>query len=160
MSMEFKQSAGFSRRAFVAASALSLLGPAKAWAQSNEFDVSRFRGKVLYLDFWASWCGPCQQSFPYMNHLVAAYTGRDFSLLAVNVDHDRASADSFLHQFGGSVPIVFDPAGALAARYHVRAMPTAILLDRDGRQRFVHAGFYPEQIIQYDSQIAELLHEQ
>jgi thiol-disulfide isomerase/thioredoxin len=144
------------------AAALAAAGPAGAAAPAPAtaaFDAAQYRGKVLYLDFWASWCGPCQVSFPYMNRLVTAHPNSDFALVAVNVDHDRAAANAFLHRLGGAVPVVFDPSGALARRYRVTAMPTSLLIGRDGRTRYVHSGFFPEQMALYDSQIAELMHE-
>ena len=149
------------RRSIVIGSAAVLATTALARAQGApaEFDAAAYRGRVLYLDFWASWCGPCQQSFPYMAHLVASCDANKFALLAVNVDHDRASADAFLRRFNARVPVIYDPNGAIAARYRIRAMPTSLLLGRDGRVRYVHDGFVADQIATYDNQIAELLHE-
>jgi cytochrome c biogenesis protein CcmG, thiol:disulfide interchange protein DsbE len=129
-----------------------------SWGVAS-LDLTPYRGKVVYLDFWASWCGPCKLSFPFMNRLAAYDSGRDFVLLAVNVDHDRAKADAFLAQVGGHVPVVYDSGGALARRFGVKAMPTSILIGRDGRIRYVHTGFYPEKMTLYQAHITELLNE-
>jgi len=79
--------------------------------------------------------------------------------MAVNVDHDRASANTFLQRFGAGVPVTFDPNGAIARRYQVKSMPTSILFGRDGQVRFVHDGFKAEDVSTYDNHILELLHE-
>ena|GEM_PF-3578832 len=95
-----------------------------------------------------------------MRHLLATYGGQsDFALMAVNVDHDRASANTFLQRFGAGVPVTFDPNGAIARRYQVKSMPTSILFGRDGQVRFVHDGFKAEDVSTYDNHILELLHE-
>jgi len=139
--------------------ALADVNVARAQASAADFDPAAYRGRVLYLDFWASWCAPCQASFPYMGRLVNTLPSEDFALVAVNVDHDRSRADAFLHHFGGSVPVVFDPAGALAERFDVKAMPTSLLIGRDGRTRYVHSGFHARDVPQYDAQIRELINE-
>ncbi|HVU09942.1 MAG TPA: TlpA disulfide reductase family protein [Phototrophicaceae bacterium] len=153
-----RETASFTRRTLIGASAAFGLFAEAARAQQS-FDVAAYAGKVLYLDFWASWCGPCQLSFPYMRHLLTTYGQTDFALTAINVDHDRASANAFLQRFGAGVPIVFDPSGSIARRYQVKSMPTSILFGRDGRARFVHDGFNASDISTYDNHILELLHE-
>lgn len=152
-------SSSVQRRQLLLAALASGIGGVAVDVRAAEFDVLQYQGKVLYLDFWASWCAPCQESFPYMNWLVADFSGRGLSVVAVNVDHDRERANAFLRRFGGRVPIVFDPSGAIAARFRVQAMPTSLLLDRSGRVRFTHAGFFPDRLSQYDNQITQLLAE-
>jgi thiol-disulfide isomerase/thioredoxin len=144
----------------LAAGAVVSISAAQARAGvADDFDLARYRGKVLYLDFWASWCAPCQLSFHYMDWLVAEMPAREFALLAVNGDHDRRRAETFLRRFGGTVPVLYDPHGALAARFEVKALPTSLLIDRRGVTRFVHDGFHTDQMALYDAQISELLHE-
>lgn len=137
------------------------LAGARAWAgpAGPKLDLAAYRGRVLYLDFWASWCAPCQLSFPYMARMQAFYGGRGLAVLAVNVDQSRAKADAFLRRVDSDLPVVFDPAGALASRFAVKAMPTSILIGRDGRTRFVHQGFVTGQTPTYEAQITELLNE-
>jgi len=122
-------------------------------------DLQQYKGKIVYLDFWASWCAPCKQSFPYMQMLHSSYAKRDLVVVAVNVDHDPRLAEAFIRQAGTSFPVIFDSRGALAAKYHVEDMPTSMLLGRDGRIRFVHKGFYPGREAIYQSHIEELLNE-
>ena len=117
------------------------------------------KGRYVLLDFWASWCGPCRLSFPYMELLRSAYARKEFVVIAVNVDHSRERADAFLNQVGGNVPVVYDPKGVIAAKYHVSEMPTSVLIGRDGRVRFVHQGFFETKTPQYESHIEELINE-
>ncbi|MBS0333426.1 MAG: TlpA family protein disulfide reductase [Proteobacteria bacterium] len=154
---------GFSRRETIAAALVAtgslapISGALAAAARAGPVDLAAYRGKVLYLDFWASWCAPCQLSFPFMSQVAARYAGRNFRLLAVNVDHVRQKADAFLAKAGGSVPVAFDPDGVLAARFGVHEMPTSFLLGPDGAVRFVHKGFFPDQAGLYVAHIEEML---
>ena len=125
----------------------------------TELDLSQYKGKVVYIDFWASWCGPCKLSFPYMQGLEGRLPKSSFVLIAVNVDHARDQADAFLRQYGSSVPVVFDPKGVIASKYQVKAMPTSILIGRDGSVRYVHNGFFPAETANYDNQIEKLINE-
>lgn len=134
-------------------------GPAAADARSSSLDLSRYRGKVVYLDFWASWCAPCKLSFPYMERLAYAYSGQRLVIIVVNVDHSRERANAFLSQVGGTLPVVYDSKGDIARRYGVQEMPTSILIDRDGRVRYVNKGFFAGQIPLYEARISELLNE-
>ncbi|MBI1361188.1 MAG: redoxin family protein [Alphaproteobacteria bacterium] len=148
------------RACILAVAGILVSGPAATAAPPNpDFDLADYRGKVLYLDFWASWCGPCHLSFPYMNGLTTRFPGSDLAVIAVDVDHDRAKADAFLKRFGGNVPILFDSSGKLATRFGVKEMPTSILIGRDGSIRYIHKGFFPEKTPLYDAHITELLHE-
>ena len=120
-------------------------------------DLAAYRGRVLYLDFWASWCAPCQLSFPFMSQISSRYAARNFQVLAINVDHAREKADAFLARAGGNVPVAFDPTGALAKTLGVHELPTSFLLGSDGNVRFVHKGFFLEQTPLYVAHIEELL---
>ena len=123
------------------------------------FNIDNYKGKVVYLDFWASWCGPCKFSFPYMEDLAGQYGDRGLVIFADNLDHTSTKADAFLHDNGISLPIIFDQKGVLASRYKVEDMPTSILFDRHGRIRYVHKGFYKDKEDEYTSHIIELLNE-
>ena len=124
------------------------------------FNIDNYKGKVVYLDFWASWCGPCKFSFPYMEDLASQYGGRGLVIFADNLDHNSDKADAFLRDLGTNIPIIYDQKGVLASRYKVEDMPTSILFDRHGRVRYVHKGFYKEKEDEYTSHIVELLNEQ
>ena len=114
-------------------------------ARTGEVRLAALRGKVVYVDFWASWCGPCRSSFPWMAQLAKSYHERGFEVVAVNLDKDRALADAFLAEHLAKSPegftVAFDPAGRTAGSYQVAAMPTSFVIGRDGRVLLRHAGF-------------------
>jgi thiol-disulfide isomerase/thioredoxin len=122
-------------------------------------DLQEFRGRVVYLDFWASWCGPCRQSFPWMQRLKSTYEDQGLAVIAVNLDTSRADADKFLTQFRPTFEVRFDPTGTLAELYKVRGMPSSVLIDRHGVVRFSHVGFRPVDGPAYEAQVRELLAE-
>jgi thiol-disulfide isomerase/thioredoxin len=119
---------------------LASLTPA-ALAADDPLELSGLRGKVVIVDFWASWCAPCRQSFPWLNEMQAKYRDRGLVVIGVNVDRERAEADRFLAQTPAEFKIVYDPEGALAARYQVPGMPSSYIIGRDGQQAGVHIGF-------------------
>lgn len=122
-------------------------------------ELSALHGKVVYLDFWASWCAPCRQSFPWMNELQKRYADRGLTVIAVNVDHERADAEKFLRKLPPAFQIRFDPDGDLARRFDVHGMPTSVVLDRSGKARYTHIGFRNADAAQYEQQIQQLLAE-
>jgi cytochrome c biogenesis protein CcmG/thiol:disulfide interchange protein DsbE len=120
-------------------------------------DVSEFRGRVLYLDFWASWCAPCQQSFPWMQAMKDAYGAQGLSVVAMNLDQHRSDAERFLARFHPNFDVRFDPQGEAAERFKVQGMPTSVIIDRGGVVRFTHIGFRPVDRAIYESELRELL---
>ena len=128
-------------------------------AQAQQIDLHEYAGKVVYLDFWASWCAPCRQSFPWMNDVQAAYAGQGLVIIAVNVDKEPSLAQKFLDAHRPVFRIAYDPKGTIAAGYDIKAMPTSILIGRDGRVRVVHQGFHPEEEYEYVSHIEAALRE-
>lgn len=149
------------RRGVVARGFLGLLGVLVlgTLAQAADLDLNAYRGKVVYLDFWASWCGPCKQSFPWMETLKDTYERQGLAVIAVNLDMDRADADKFLERFRPTFEVRFDPKGELATLYKVRAMPSSVLIDRHGVARFTHEGYRPVDGAAYEAQVQELLAE-
>jgi cytochrome c biogenesis protein CcmG, thiol:disulfide interchange protein DsbE len=117
-------------------------------------------GHVVYLDFWASWCVPCRQSFPWMEILQDTYRAQGLEIIAVNLDRDRADANKFLRRFHPPFEVRFDPSGELAEFYKVQGMPSSVLIDRHGVTRFTHVGFRPIDAPRYEAQVRELLAEQ
>ena len=103
--------------------------------------VADFRGKVVYLDFWASWCGPCRQSFPFMNELQRELGDKGLSILAVSVDKVADDARRFLESFPARFATALDTAGSCPAAYRLQGMPSSYLIDRGGAVRAIHVGF-------------------
>jgi cytochrome c biogenesis protein CcmG/thiol:disulfide interchange protein DsbE len=135
------------------------LGIAKA-EPGQKVDLDALRGQVVYLDFWASWCAPCRQSFPWMEQMRKAHEAGGLVVIAVDVDRDRTDADRFLKQFQPGFEVRLDPEGALAQRFGVSGMPTSLIIDRRGTVRFKHVGFWPAQGAVEAQEIDELLAEQ
>lgn len=104
-------------------------------------DLTKLRGRVVYVDFWASWCGPCKQSFPWMNDMHAKYASRGLIIVAVNVDTKVPDADRFLAAMPAQFTVVFDPKGQTPKLFDVKAMPSSYLIDGDGKVVHVHVGF-------------------
>ena len=115
--------------------------------------LADYRGKTVYLDFWASWCGPCKQSFPWMNEMQARYGGKGLRIVGVNVDRKAADAQKFLLTAPARFDLAFDPAGAVPRNYAVKAMPTSVLIGSDGRVLAVHGGFHPEDTAALEQRI-------
>lgn len=119
--------------------------------------LSRYRGKVVYLDFWASWCEPCRKSFPVMRKLQRKYKSKGLRVVTINLDKDRKEVRRFLREFRANFPIALDPKGKIARRYGVKAMPSSYLIDRKGRIRHVHLGFRTSNSKKVEAQIKKLL---
>lgn len=114
---------------------------ALATSAADLLDLTAFRGRVVYVDFWASWCAPCRESFPWMNRLQHELGSSGLVVIAVNVDRDRRAAERFIQAHSADFRIVFDPNGLLPEKFAVRGMPTSFLIDRDGRIHSRHEGF-------------------
>jgi thiol-disulfide isomerase/thioredoxin len=106
--------------------------------------LAALKGKVVYVDFWASWCGPCRQSFPWMNALQARYAAKGLQVVGINVDAKRADADKFLAEVPATFAIGFDAQGDTPRRYAIKGMPTSVLIGPDGKVIQVHNGFRDE----------------
>ncbi|MCH8498531.1 MAG: TlpA family protein disulfide reductase [Marinobacter sp.] len=107
----------------------------------QQVSLEDYRGKVVYLDFWASWCGPCRQSFPFMNELHARYQDQGLVILAVNLDDDWRDAERFLERFPAAFQVVYDEHKVLPPQYGVPGMPTAYFIGRDGQLIQEKVGF-------------------
>lgn len=113
--------------------------------------------KVIYVDFWASWCGPCRRSFPWLNEMQAKYGDQGFTVVGVNVDPSREDAQLFLDKYPATFPLVYDPDGELATRYALQGMPSSILLGADGEELSRHVGFSEKHKDDYEQEIVRLL---
>ncbi len=146
------------RAALLALPALLVLsGAARA---AGPLDLAQFKGKVVLLDFWASWCAPCIESFPWMRRIQQKYADRGLVVLAVNVDHDQRQAERFLRAQQADFPVFYDPLGQVAERFHVSSMPSSFYIDRKGQIRFAHAGFRARETADAEHQLASLVAEQ
>ncbi len=121
------------------------------------FDINNYQGKVVYLDFWASWCIPCRKSFPWMNELRKKYSPEQLVIVAVNLDKKRELAEAFLEEYPASFEIIYDPKGKLAKRFQIKGMPSSIVFDQNGQAVSAHTGFFLEKITQYDEEIKKLI---
>ncbi|WP_309043217.1 TlpA disulfide reductase family protein [Marinobacter sediminicola] len=117
------------------------------------------RGEVVMLNFWASWCGPCRQEMPLMDDIYSRYQDLGFTILAVNVDENRDEALRFLEKVPVDYPILYDPESSVSKLYEVPAMPTTVMIDRDGNARYIHYGYKPGYEVEYEAQIRELVRE-
>lgn len=153
------QSVGRSARAILLAILATIASAGDIPAQGTDpvLDLSKWRGQVVLLDFWASWCGPCRQSFPWMAGMRAKYGERGLVIVAVNLDTDPKSAEKFLNAMRGDFVDVRDPSGNLAQAYAVRVMPSSILFDQTGRPVYRHEGFHPDKAGEYERHIVDLL---
>lgn len=113
--------------------------------KGGQLNLADFKGKVVYLDFWASWCGPCKQSFPFMNEMQAKYGAKGFQVVGVNLDPKREDADGFLAKVPATFVIGYDPKGESPKRYAITGMPTSLLIGADGKVREVHSGYHDDQ---------------
>lgn len=116
-------------------------------------------GKVVLLDFWASWCEPCRHSFPWMAELQRRYADEGLIVVAVNLDQDRRLAEHFLAATPAAFRIEYDPAGTIATQFGVSAMPMSFLIDRTGRVRARHVGFREAQRPEREASLLKLLEE-
>jgi peroxiredoxin len=121
--------------------------------------LSELRGQVVMINFWASWCSPCRQELPLLNKIYTQYRSAGFTLLAVNVDDNRRDADAMLKRLNLRFPTLFDGAKSVAKLYGVDTMPATLVIDRDGRVRYVHRGYYDGYERKYEQQVRELLKE-
>ena len=108
-------------------------------------EVQKTKGQYIYIDYWASWCGPCRQSFPWMNALQVKLGPKGLKVVAVNVDAKRADADKFLTHTPAQFTIAFDPQGESAKKLAIKTMPTSMLVNPEGKVLFVHSGFRAEE---------------
>lgn len=103
--------------------------------------LQSLQGKVVYVDFWASWCAPCREALPALDALYRKHSASGFTVVAVNVDTDRDAALAMLKRTPVSYPLVFDPAGVWPETFGLRGMPSGYLLDRTGVVRFIKTGY-------------------
>jgi len=128
-------------------------------ASGENLRLSEFRGDVVMINFWATWCGPCRQEMPLLDEMYTRYQRVGFSLLGVNIDDDSRKALKMISELGVSFPVLFDVSKEVSKLYKVNAMPVTILVDRDGIVRHVHQGYQPGYELDYLDEIRSLLRE-
>jgi peroxiredoxin len=121
--------------------------------------LSELRGQVVLVNFWASWCSPCRQELPLLNKIFTRYRAAGFTLLAISVDDDRKNAEAMLKRLELHFPTLFDGNKNVVRLYGVDTMPATLLIDRDGRVRYLHRGYYDGYERKYEQQVRELLKE-
>ena len=161
-----KMLAGFAMALFAATSLASsgLAGqPAPDFALKSStgenLRLSEYRGDVVMINFWATWCGPCRQEMPLLDELYSRYQRVGFNLLGVNIDDDSGRAMDMIRELGVSFPVLFDDQKQVSRMYDVDAMPVTVLVDREGTVRFVHQGYKPGYEEKYLDQVRALLRE-
>lgn len=121
--------------------------------------LSELRGEVVMLNFWASWCAPCRKEMPLLEEIYKKYSDLGFTLLAVNVEEDSSKADILLKDIPVTFPVLFDNTNKVTKLYKVVAMPSTVIIDRDGNQRYLHRGYLPGYEEEYKKQVKELIRE-
>ncbi len=119
--------------------------------------LSEYRGKVVYVDFWASWCAPCRKSFPWMNDLQTQYKDNDLRVIAVNLDAEQDEARKFVAYTQPTFDIAFDSTGSVAQDFKVIGMPSSYIIDRQGNIVYAHVGFRSKDKAGIESKLAEML---
>jgi len=125
----------------------------------STLSLDQFKGQVVMLNFWASWCGPCRQEMPLLDDIYRRYGKMGFTLLGVNVEPDRGSAIAWLKQTPVSFPILFDADSKVSKLYGVAGMPTTVFIDRKGNVRMIHESYNPGDENTYLNEIRSLVRE-
>lgn len=118
------------------------------------------RGNIVLVNFWASWCGPCREELPEMEAIYQEYKDLGFEILAVNVDDHPDKADVLLNDIEVSFPVLYDTDGKVSELYDVSAMPTTVIVDRNGNQRLLHMGYRSGDEVKYEKAIKLLMREE
>ncbi len=156
--------------AIVAALAVSLPalagstgGPAPAFTLAarggQDVSLSQYRGQVVMINFWASWCGPCRQEMPLLESIYKKYGKMGFTMLGVNVEPDSNAANEWLKATPVSFPILYDRDSKVSKLYEVSGMPSTVIIDRSGKLRMLHRGYKPGDENEYLDSIRSLIRE-
>lgn len=123
----------------------------------QSYKLEQFKGKVLYVDFWASWCGPCAKSFPFLNQLDAEFKDKGLQILGVNLDEEKPAAHEFLNKYPAAFTVVADAGEQCARSFDVKGMPSSYLVDKNGMIHHVHLGFRPAEAEELRGLVEQLL---
>jgi cytochrome c biogenesis protein CcmG/thiol:disulfide interchange protein DsbE len=130
---------------------------APALDTGRALNLAEYKGQVVYLDFWASWCGPCRQSFPFMNELQREFGGKGLQIVAVSVDKTAEDARRFLARYPAQFATALDSSGACPTAYRLQGMPSSYVIDRNGTVRAIHAGFHDRDKAEIRQQLVDAL---
>jgi peroxiredoxin len=164
-----RSTARFFKRCALAAIAISATAFAADSGPAPEFTLtalsgqpgglSQYKGQVVMVNFWATWCGPCQQEMPLLDQMYKKYKPAGFALIGVNVDKEAPAVKELLARKPVSFPVLLDPANAVSKAYHVDEMPSSVIIDRKGEIRYVHRGYKPGDENEYQDRIRQLIRE-
>jgi peroxiredoxin len=145
------------------ASALTQSGPAPQFQLAarggKTINLAQYKGQVVMINFWATWCGPCRQEMPLLETIYKKYKPMGFTLLGVNVEPDSKPAEDWLKATPVSFPILFDTKSEVSKMYEVSGMPSTIIVDRKGNVRVIHHGYKPGDENEYQDNIRKLVRE-
>jgi thiol-disulfide isomerase/thioredoxin len=122
-------------------------------------DLAQYKGQVVMINFWATWCGPCRQEMPLLESIYKKYNKAGFTLLGVNVEPDSKPAEDWLKQTPVSFPVLFDKDSKVSKLYEVAGMPSTVIIDRKGNVRVIHKGYKPGDENEYQDSIRKLVRE-
>jgi peroxiredoxin len=128
-------------------------------AEGGNLRLAEQRGRVVLVNFWATWCGPCKVEMPHLNRLYEKYKSAGFVLLGINIDEDPRLATALATRLGLKFPVLFDTDKAVSRRYALDSMPGTVLIDRDGKVRHVHRGYREGVEETYEAQVRALVKE-
>jgi peroxiredoxin len=121
--------------------------------------LSQYKGQVVMVNFWATWCGPCQPEMPLLEQMYKKYKPAGFTLIGVNVDKEGPAVKDLMARKPVSFPVLLDPANQVSKAYHVDEMPSSVLIDRKGEIRYIHRGYRPGDENEYQDRIRQLIRE-
>ena len=125
----------------------------------SQLSLSQYKGQVVMLNFWASWCGPCKTEMPLLENIYKKYNRMGFTLIGVNVEPDSKDADAWLKQTPVSFPVIYDKDSKVSKLYDVSGMPSTVIIDRKGNIRLLHRGYKPGDENEYQDSIRSLIRE-
>jgi len=125
--------------------------------ETSQINLNKLKGKVVYLDFWASWCKPCRKSFPFLNEMQRRHGNQGLMVIGINVDSNRKDATKFLKKYHANFTIAFDEKGVTPGKYNVAVMPTSFIIDRNGNIVNIHKGFREDHQKKIEAMITKTL---
>ena len=125
----------------------------------SKISLTQYKGQVVMLNFWASWCGPCRQEMPLLENIYKKYNKMGFTLIGVNVEPDSKAAEGFLKATPVSFPVIYDKDSTVSKAYDVSGMPSTVIIDRKGNIRVLHRGYKPGDENEYLDSVRSLIRE-